>query len=163
MRKLPDDIIVLVDSREQKPWEFKEETKEPGKIRIAGSEIVGLNAADYSLKGYEDIIRIERKRGFAELMGNMCPKDHKLRFEREMEKLRLIPHKYLLIETVPTHDALSLGVPQSRFGPPCSAIIKWLNEIEIEYGIHVQFVGECGKRIARSIFETIVRKYHDRT
>jgi hypothetical protein len=147
--------------REQTPWEFRKEEKVSSSYKsiVGGSVVDSLDAADYSIVGYEDIIRIERKNGFQELFGNMMPKEHKERFEREMEKLRDIPHKYILIETSLNKDALGLSIPQMYKGPPAGKVLNWLTSLQLEYNISWMFVGDCGKKIARTIFDEIVRKY----
>jgi hypothetical protein len=151
-------ITVLRDSREQEGWVFDPEEKQPGKVQILGTVTQGLDAGDYSMVGYEHLLRIERKNGFCELFGNMTPKEHKIRFEKEMEKLKPIPYKYLLIEGVLTKDVLGLSIPQMFRSPPSSAIAKWLLELEIDYGIKVWFVGDAGKKVARYIFELVARR-----
>src|SRR6476620_5096422 len=107
--RLPS-ITVVRDTREKEDqgWIFEPEEKVAGKIQILGTVETGLDAGDYTLLGYEDKIRIERKQGFCELFGNMSPKDHRERFEREMEKLRNIPYKYLIIEGMLTRDVLGM-------------------------------------------------------
>ncbi len=154
------DITVKIDTREQTPWIFEPElNKRSGyKTRIAGSEIGTLSEGDYSLIGFEDQIRIERKVGFGELFGNFCPKEHKDRFEREMERLRPIPYKYLLVESNLSKDIMGLSVGQMFKGPPCSKVFKWLNELQMDYGINVMFVGDCGKKVARTIFENFIKR-----
>jgi len=152
------EITIIRDTREQQGWIFEPEEKKPGKIRVLGTETATLDAADYSVKGYEDLIRIERKNGFGELFCNMSPKAHKERFEREMEKLRHIPYKYIIVETVLSDDALCLSVPQMFRGPPSSAVLKWLFELQMEYGIVPVFAGDAGQRTARYLIELAIRK-----
>lgn len=152
------EITIIRDTREQKGWIFEPEEKKPGKIRVLGTEVGTLDAADYSVKGYESLIRIERKNGFAELFCNMSPKAHKERFEREMEKLRDIPYKYLIIETVLSDDALCLSVPQMYKGPPSSSVLKWIYELEMEYGIVPIFANDAGKRTARYLIELAIKR-----
>jgi hypothetical protein len=75
--KLPS-IVIIRDTREKenKGWDFHGEDKKPGKVQILGTEEIVLNAGDYSIKGHEDLVRIERKQGFAEMFTNlMSPKD----------------------------------------------------------------------------------------
>jgi hypothetical protein len=151
-------LTIIRDTREQEGWVFDPEEKRPGKIQILGTVTQGLDAGDYSMIGYQHLLRIERKNGFCELFGNMTPKEHKDRFEREMEKLKSIPYKYLLIEGVLSSDILGLSVPQFYKGPPASAVIKWLLELQIDYGINVLFVGDAGKKVARYIFELVARR-----
>lgn len=155
--KLPS-ITIIRDTREQKGWNFDPEEKVAGKIQILGTEVGTLDAGDYTIKGMEHIVRIERKFGFCELFGNMTPVSNRERFEREMEKLRPIPYKYLVIESSINDDILGLSVPQIYKGPPGSAVLKWIFELQVEFGIIPVFTGSCGKRVVKQIFEAIIRK-----
>jgi len=158
---MPKEIVVRIDAREQTPWIFEKEEKVSSSYKsiVIGSEINSLDAADYSIVGYEHLVRIERKNGFQELFGNMMPKENKERFEREMEKLIDIPHKYILIETNLNKDSLGMSVPQIYKGPPSNVVLKWLTSLQIQYGIHFMFVGDCGKKVARNIFDEIIKRY----
>ncbi len=155
--RLPS-ITIIRDTREQKGWDFEPEEKLPGKVQCLGTIETTLDAGDYSILGYEDEIVIERKQGFCELFGNMSPKEHKERFEREMEKLRNVRYKYLIVEGILTHDVLGMSIPQFTKSPPTSAVIRWLFSLQMEYGIVPIFAGECGKKAARYIFEQFVRR-----
>lgn len=156
-RRLPD-MTIIRDTREQQGWTFEPEEKVAGRIQVMGTQEQALDAGDYSLVGFEDQIRIERKQGFCELFGNMTPVEHKERFEREMEKLRDIPFKYLIVEANISRDVLGLSVPQMWKAPPTSAVLRWLTELEMEYGIRVIFAGDAGKRVARMVFDTFLRR-----
>ena len=158
MQKLKS-IIIIVDSREKQPWEFLPEEKKPGQVQIIGSEVSGLNAGDYSVVGMEDIVRIERKAGFRELFVNYSDKEMKERFEAEMERLRPIKHKYIIVDSVLSKDALSLSVPQHGFGPTGNRIIEWLTKIELNFGVGTIFAGDAGSRVAKTIFKEVSRKY----
>ncbi len=155
------DIVILIDSREKIPWgfEIEDKVKSGYKTRVAGSEVVTLDAADYTLAGYEDLIRIERKASFSELFCNMTPVANRDRFEREMQKLSDIKHKYLLIESSPTRDLLGMSIPQFYKSPPCSVIVKWLESLEDLYNIKIRYVNDCGVKYARMLFEQCVKKY----
>jgi hypothetical protein len=160
MNTLPE-ITIIRDTREKdhKGWEFISEDKKPGQVRIAGTIEECLDAGDYSIKGLEKTLRIERKFGFSELFQNYSPSSNKERFEREMEKLREIKHKYLLIESTLNSDMLSLTVPQFKYHVPGKRLVEWLDILEQEYNISVKFVGDCGKAYAKTIFRNIARKY----
>lgn len=156
-------IKVLVDTREQKPWMFEPEEKVSGKIQFIGSEVVTLSAGDYTIsiddKPLNDIVVIERKMGFCELFGNMSPVSNKERFEREMEKLRNVPFKYLIIESSINSDIWGMSVPQYKsVGPPVSRVFEWVINLQQEYGIVPIWAGDCGKKCARRIFEQVARK-----
>lgn len=156
---MPVDITIIKDSREQKGWEFEAEKKTNSMAKIEGTVVEALNAADYAIKGYEDLLRIERKAGMCELFNNMMPSHNNDRFIREMEKLKDIKHKYIIVEDNLSNDVLSLSVPQMYKGPPSNTILRWLLEIQIDYGVHTIFAGNAGKRVARNLFDLIVRKY----
>lgn len=157
MTRLPE-MTVIRDTREQKGWIFDKEEKKPGKIRCNGTVNRVLDAGDYSLVGYENIVRIERKFGFAELFGNFFPKPQWERFTREMEKLRPIKYKYLLIESSLNSDVWCLSVPQYKFGgPPVGKVFEGIVRLQQEYGIIPIFAGDCGQKCARKIFEQVIK------
>lgn len=81
--KLPD-LTFLIDSREKKPFTF-----------TGTSEVVGLQTCDYSVKGLENLIGIERKE-LADLHG--CIGFARDRFERELERMRSLPYRAVVVE-----------------------------------------------------------------
>jgi hypothetical protein len=153
-----ETFSVVRDTREKEGWIFEKEEKKPSKFQLLDTVVGTLNAGDYSIKGMESEIIIERKNGLCELFGNMVPKEHKERFEREMERLQHIKHKYLIIESNLNRDIWGLSVQQFKFPIPCSKIVDWLIELEQEYGIRIWFVGDAGKKVVRKIFENFLRK-----
>ena len=52
-----------------------------------------------------------------------------------------------------------MSVPQIYKGPPSNVVLKWLTSLQIQYGIHFMFVGDCGKKVARNIFDEIIKRY----
>lgn len=157
---MPKDIIVNFDTREQKPWLFeKEEAKSGYAAKVIACEQTTIDAADYTIQGYENIIRIERKANFAELYNNMLPKSNQERFEREMEKLRDVKHKYIIVESNLNEDLWGMSPQQVSRGPGCGKIVQWLIELQQEYGIVPLFVGNCGKKVVRKIFDNIVKEH----
>lgn len=159
-KKLPE-FWIQRDTREHdtRGWFWKEEVKKPGLCRVLGTIEECISAGDYTIKGLEDKVVIERKTGFSELFGNMSPKENKIRFEKEMIKLESVQHKYILIESSLSNDILSLGIPQHYKGPPASRVLDWIISLGIDYNVNILFVGNTGKRVARTIFDNIVRKY----
>lgn len=151
-------IVVQQDTREQKPWIFeKEEKLKSGyKTQIVGQEIATLTEGDYKIKD-SDLVVIERKASFGEIFGNFSPVVHKERFEREMEKMAKYKYKYIVIEGNLNNDILGMSPVQFRQAPPCSAVLRWLLEIQIKYGVTPIFAGDAGKRVTRNIFEMVVR------
>lgn len=83
----PEDVTVLVDTREQQPWDLSPLRMESGT----------LQSGDYSLAadGLRDLIRIERK-SLPDLVGVVgAGRD---RFEREIERLQAFPTRVLIVE-----------------------------------------------------------------
>lgn len=69
------DLVALIDTREQRPLSL-----EPMRMETAS-----LETGDYSVKGYQDYIRIERK-SIDDL--TQCVGKERERFDREMIRLR---------------------------------------------------------------------------
>lgn len=159
MKNSLPEITIVRDTREKMGWDFPYEEKIAGKIRILGTVDEYIEEGDYTIKGAEDLIRIERKMGFGELFGNMIPRDHKERFEREIERLSNIRHKYIIIENNLSNDILGLSVAQFSKGPPCSSIVRWLIDLQINHDINIIFAGDAGKKVAKMIFDSIARRY----
>lgn len=162
MAKSLASITIRKDLREKEGhgWVFEPEEKESGKVQILGMIEESMDAADYSIVGSEDLVRIEKKKGFVELFGNLINKENKERFERELEKLNKVKFKYLVVESSLNEDMMCLSVPQYRFGgPPLSKLTSMLFDYQLEFGIIPVFAGPCGKKIASQIFKNIARKY----
>lgn len=153
---------VIRDTREKDGhgWTFDKhppERKYPP--HCDGTIIEKLDTGDYSLSGYEDILSLERKDGFVELWANYSDRQ---RFENEMERMSSIRHSYVIIESSITSDHLGLSPPQYTKGVPGKALFKWLMSISVKYGVKILPAGDCGKYMARLIFEEVVRFERDR-
>lgn len=87
MRKTlePADITVIVDSREQTPWDLAPLQMERG----------SLQTGDYALKGGEAWTAIERK-SLPDLMG--CIGGERERFEREMQRMLAYETRAVIVE-----------------------------------------------------------------
>ena len=93
-------MIILFDTREQKPWQF------PPHIQTTKQT---LRDGDYSVEGYPDI-RIERK-SLSDLAS--CVTDRSLpRFLGQLQRLRKYKYRALVVET--TMDQLMAG----KYGSP---------------------------------------------
>ncbi len=80
-----EDITAIIDTREQIPANLD-------KIK---SERATLDTGDYSIKGLEPYVRIERK-SLDDLL--MCIGRERDRFERELVRLRGFHHKSVVVE-----------------------------------------------------------------
>ena len=102
-------FTILIDTREQTPWTF------PDTFRgfSVYTERATLPFGDYSLKGYEDRIFIERKAHWDEIAGNLGK--HRDRFHREFQKAKDCDVKQLIVCN--ERYALGLGQLRTRMHP----------------------------------------------
>lgn len=89
----PENITVLVDTREKEKNYYKLEYA-PGKV--LKHETATLYTGDYTIKGLENHVAIERK-SLDDLMG--CIGQHRERFQKEVDRLRGFEVKALVVET----------------------------------------------------------------
>lgn len=93
------DLVAIQDTREQLPWDLS-----PMK-----SELGTLSVGDYSLKGLESVIAIERK-SLDDFVS--CCGGERERFQRELDRLRGWPVSAIIIEA--SWADLQLGQWRSR-------------------------------------------------
>ena len=124
-------MIIICDTREQSPYQFEPE-KYPDVILESGT----LQTADYSLKGFEAKIGIERK-SLDDLAGTLT--SGRERFQKECERGQGLDYFALVIEAsmedVRRHNYRSRMKPQS--------LLQSLFAYSIRYGLHVLW---CGNR-----------------
>lgn len=82
----PEDVTAIVDTREQTPLDLAPLQVEAGT----------LATGDYSVKGLENIIAIERKSA-GDLLS--CVGGERERFEREIQRLLAYPVRALIVES----------------------------------------------------------------
>lgn len=133
-------FTVIIDTREQIPWDFS------GAIECEAQLISTVKTGDYTIKGMEHILAIERKRTTGELCINFGKKWKP--FEKELQRMSAFPHKYLVCE-FPFNDVLIFPakshIPQhqwSRLRMHSKFLLKRLNQIENDYGIKIIYAGD---------------------
>jgi ERCC4-type nuclease len=140
------EIIIVCDTREQKPYQFKDYK----------TERVGLKTADYSVKGLETHVAIERKE-LSDFVA--CVGRERERFEREIQRLKGFPIRYIVVEAHPieieqqryrgsTH-------PNSIFG----SIHSWLAD-----GIPILLLGDrcrAEKTVSGILWHAAKRQFHE--
>lgn len=82
----PEDLVALCDTREQAPLDLSP-------LRV---ERATLTTGDYSLRGLESIVAIERK-SLPDFLA--CCGRERERFQREVDRLLAFPCRALVIET----------------------------------------------------------------
>lgn len=149
---------ILIDTREQTPWEFK-----PSK-NCVGSRVATLKTADYTIAGYEHLVLLERKATPAEIARNLTNKAKRAAFERELKRLESVPHAYVICEfTVAQLLAFpsNSGIPwrQRRYmkikGP---YLLKLVIELELAYKVRFVFAGDKAKEYALSVFKRVIER-----
>ncbi len=134
--KFRPPMTILVDDRERNPWtvdhpDFKFETKR-------------LAVGDYTIKGYENQVAIEKKSGIIELITNLSGKDRP-RFKRFLAKLSKYTIKCIDIEDSFSYiDVAFRSCPKTHLTPV--SIYYWLSVINIKYGIPTLFIGKNARQ-----------------
>lgn len=141
-----DNVTFLVDTREQRPFD----------LSPFRTEKTTLVTGDYSLKGFEAEVSIERKS--LDDLCNVVGNDRK-RFEKELQRLKAYPHRLLIIEA--SWLEIKQGQWRSRVHPESvlASLIGWQASglPVIMAGSH-RFGSECAKKF---LWIVARRKYRD--
>lgn len=120
MKLEKSDLTIIQDSREQMPLSFP----------CAKIEINTLDTGDYSLKGWENQIAIERK-SLPDLLHSLG--QERERFFREIMRLKGFEYSALIIEA--GLNELYSGQWRCQITP--QSVIGSLQSISIKYGVNV--------------------------
>lgn len=137
---------IIIDTREQTPWTFTLPT-----------EVATLDAGDYSVKGLEHLIAVERK-SLSDLLG--CIGTHRGRFKRELQRLRGYRFRMLIVET--TAAALEAGEWRSKVHP--NAVLGSLAAWTAQYDLLIwpggdnEASGRFAERYLVQAVQTIARE-----
>jgi len=140
----PKKLTVLVDSREQRPWNM-----EPMPIKRAT-----LATGDYTLAALRSEIAIERK-SLDDLLG--CIGSGRDRFERELVRLRAFPLRAVIVEA--NWGDIETGAYRSKVHPNAAlgSILGWMSR-----GIPFYFAGRsdrAAKMAGRMMFLYAKRRH----
>ena len=125
---IPNNMVVVIDTREQLPYLFPR----------CRASVHKLEAGDYSLEGYENVMAVERKSAndfFGSLVNNK-DKDNRDRFERELEILKGYKFKALVIEA---EEQEILQPEMYGRGISSNSIKGSIISFEVKYGLHVYY------------------------
>lgn len=145
-------FTVIRDTREQKGkgWNFK------ASANCEGVEIIKLDVGDYTVKGMEDILAIERKT-IGDLWNTLGTAKNYKRFQKEWERGKNHKFKFLIIEG--SLADINKGYRWSKV--PVANIHAKLLSLQINYNVHVIFAGRLD--IARAYTRRLMAKvfsYH---
>ncbi len=116
--------VIVVDTREQDPWSFRDLPTEPG----------SLSSGDYSIKGLEHLISVERK-SLPDLLA--CCGYERARFKRELQRLRAYRFRCLVVET--DYSTLERGGWRSKIQP--ASVLGSLAAWTAQYSIPIWLAG----------------------
>ncbi len=145
----PEKITAIIDTREQRPLTLQINPK-----LVLKSETATLGTGDYSVKGLENIIAIERK-SLDDLMG--CIGTGRERFEREMLRMRGFEVRGIVVES--TWEQIESGKYRSHVKPNAAlgSLMGW-----IAAGIPITMAGNhdrAGVWVARMLYIGAKRRY----
>lgn len=144
------DFVIIVDTREQKPWNFQHQATANHK----------LDTGDYSIEGLQHLLAIERKRNVAEIANNITEK----RFKDVIDRLSKIKYSFLLLE-FDLEDVMRYPIGSDipkrlwdkiRISP--AFILKHLTDLQIDHNIKILFCGNSSN--AEKMALSIMRKVH---
>lgn len=150
---------VIKDTREQDGWFFAPYDK------CEGMEIGTMHTGDYTLKGYEDVVCVERKASVSEIAMNLGRK--KKPFQEEIERMKDFHFSFLILEF--SMDNV-LKYPEGSKVPRAARskvkvtgkyLLKCLMEFEIWYNTKIIF---CGNKqnaflVTNSIFKRLTELF----
>jgi len=151
--KLPPTRVILFDDREKNRWKLTHERFRFEKVRLA--------VGDYTFRGFEDKVAIEKKSGWPELAID-CSSKYRNTFLRYLEKLQKYEYKIIIVED--DMQSLERKIAFGRYNP--DFIMYWYTYIMCNMGIKVMPVSKLGyikKPLITKVFESfeecLVKKY----
>ena len=142
----PEHVIALVDTREQTPLCLDPLRMEPAT----------LSTGDYSVRGLEQIISIERK-SLGDLL--CCIGRERERFDREVMRLMAYPCRALIIES--SWQELESGEWRSQITPSqaVGSCIGWMCS-----GLPIMMAGDherAGRFVSRLLYCAVRRRWQE--
>ena len=142
----PEHVVAVVDTREQLP------------LDLAPLQVVEgtLTTGDYSLRGLEHLVAVERK-SLPDLLG--CIGQERERFEREVQRLLAYPTRALVVEA--TWADIEAGEWRSRVTSKAviGSLLGWIGA-----GLPVIMAGDharAGRYVSRFLFITARRRWRE--
>lgn len=142
----PEQLTAVVDTREQLPLDLSP------LLSMRGT----LDTGDYSVRGLEHVVAIERK-SLPDLLG--CVGQSRERFEREVQRLLAYPVRALVVEA--TWPDLEQGEWRSKVTPAAAvgSCLGWIAQ-----GLPVIMAGDhrrAGRYVARLLFLAARRRWRE--
>lgn len=141
------ETTIFCDDREKNGWDA--DYLGPG-FKVVRRR---LETGDYTIKGMEDIVCIEKKSGWGEIAVNVGTKRLLENFRAELQRMGEYPIRFLVIHDDPSHMYHTKTYAQ-HIGP--NTLLQWFLRIQLEYGVPILCVGN--KRIAKNTVRLLFRK-----
>lgn len=164
LETMKSEYIVLRDTREKNGWDFSSHE------RCKAVKDWGLKTGDYTVKGLETSLVIERKASTGEIAMNLGQK--KKAFEAEMERMSEFRWAYIVCE-FSIDDIMSFpensGIPRKKWQyirMNGKFIWKRIRELEEEHGVVFLFCNnkhDAESRVMRifdEVTEILIREQH---
>lgn len=149
---IDNEFTIIVDTREQKPWNFDHHAKANHK----------LDTGDYSIEGLENTLAIERKRNVSEFANNITES----RFPDVVERLSKIKYSFILFEFDMEHVMnfpIGSNIPKRlwnkiRISP--AFLLKHIIDLQLHHNIKIIFCGNSdnAEKVALSIMRKVYKE-----
>jgi ERCC4-type nuclease len=142
----PEQLIVLVDTREQQPLD----------LSPLQMETASLPTGDYSLRGLESVIAIERK-SLPDLLA--CVGGQRRRFDREVQRLLAYPVRLLVVEATWQQIEAGQWRGKVRTSAVTASILGWMAA-----GLPVLLAGDrdrAGRYVSRILYLAARRRWRE--
>ena len=136
-------MTIIIDTREQTPWEWDD----------IPTEVSTLKTGDYSIKGFENEISIERKKTIE--LYTVTGRDRE-RFVRELERLSTFDYAAIIIEGT-LKEACTDGETRGSSVSPL-AVVASLASWSVRFGITVWFADNRGS--AQKLAQILLEKWY---
>ena len=136
---MSDDFVIVVDTREQRPYCFKDAVTK------------ALTAGDYSVEGMEDRVAVERK---SKIDAYASLGKDRARLKREFERLSEYDYAAMVIEASLSDFLRPPGFSQMRPSSAINTLISW----SVKYGVHIFF--SDSRHLARALTYRILQQCH---
>jgi ERCC4-type nuclease len=149
------ELTVIRDTREKEPWPVENSSF------VANVIDTVLETGDYTLKGYEKILCIERKKSITEFANNVVQE----RFTAELVRMQKFKYRYLIFEfslQSLLDYPLKCGLPPDKIKSirvNARFLMRFVAEIQVKYGVHVLFCD--GAKHAQYMAISLMRKVHE--
>ena len=155
------NYTVIKDTREQDGWIFTPYDK------CEGMEVGTMYTGDYTLKGYEEVVCVERKASVAEIAMNLGRK--KAPFQEEMKRMKDFPFSFLILEfnmddviDFPKNSRIPTKL-RSKVKVTGKYLLKCMMEFQIWYDTKILFCGNKNNAflVCNSIFKRLTELFNE--